>query len=75
MISDIFSTIGQAVTAFANQLASAITSITALFYTPGESGAAGQMTFLGTLLLIAAGVGLVYWAFYVVRNLLRIGVK
>lgn len=75
MISEIFQTIGEAITAFAQALASGVTSITSMFYTPGSGSDPGSMTFLGTLLLIAAGVGIVYWAFYLIRNLLRVGVK
>lgn len=67
MISSIFSTIGEAITAFIGNLTSAITSISALFY----NSEAGTMTFLGTLLLIAAGIGLVYWAFRLIKGLIK----
>lgn len=71
MIGDIFGVITEAITAFANSLSQSVTSITGMFYTPGTAGANGQFTMLGTLLLIAAGVGLVYWAFRLIRGLVR----
>lgn len=70
MISTIFETITQAISAFAGSLTSAVTSVAALFYTPGAEGAAGQMTFLGTLVLIGVGVGVVYWVFRLIRGLI-----
>lgn len=66
LITEIFEVIGSAVTNFATSLTSAVNSITTLFYVP-ETG----MTFIGTLLLIAAGVGLVYWGFRLIRGLVR----
>lgn len=66
MIADIFSTIGQAITAFANQLSSAVTSVAGMFYDSSENGG---LTFLGTLLLIAVGIGVVYWVFRLIRGL------
>lgn len=67
MISDIFSTIGDAVTAFATALGNAVSSVTSMFYTSGENGG---LTVLGTLALIAVGAGLVYWAFRLIRGLI-----
>lgn len=68
MISDIFETIGEAVTGFATALASSVSSVTSMFYTTGENAG---LTFLGTLVLIVVGVGLVYWAFRLIKGLLR----
>lgn len=67
MIAEIFQTIGDAISAFASSLSSAVTSVTALFYTSGENGG---LTFLGTLLLIAVGVGVVYWVFRLIKGLI-----
>lgn len=76
MISDIFGVIGEAITAFGQALASSVTSITSMFYTPAStSGGTGTFTFLGYLMLISAGVAIVYWAFYLIRSALHIGVK
>lgn len=68
IISDIFSAVGQAITGFSTALASSVTSVTSMFYTTGENGG---LTFLGVLLCVAMGVGLVYWAFRVIRSLIR----
>lgn len=68
MISDIFQAVGDAVTAFAQALASSIGSVTSMFYTTGENAG---LTVLGTLILIVVGVGLVYWAFRLIKGLLR----
>ena len=71
IITLIFNAIGQALTAFASQLANAVTSVTAMFYTPGSGSDPGQLTFLGVLLCIAGGVGLVYFAYKTIRGLIR----
>jgi hypothetical protein len=70
MIATIFETVTQAISGFVGSLTSAVSSIAALFYTPGTDGAAGQMTFLGTLVLIGVGVGIVYWVFRLIRGLI-----
>ena len=72
IVQTIFEVIGQAVTSFVSTLSSAISGITEMFYVPAGSGeTSGHMTFLGVLLLIAAGVGLVYWAFRLIKGLVR----
>lgn len=65
MINAIFTTIGSAVTAFAGTMTNAASSMVSVFY--DSEG----LTTLGTLLLISAGVGLVYWAFRLIRGLIR----
>lgn len=67
MVSAIFTEIGNAITAFATALGSAVSSVTSMFYTTGEGGG---LTVLGTLALIAVGVGVVYWAFNLIRGLI-----
>lgn len=74
MASEIFSVIGDAITGFANNLGSAMSSITALFYTPGTGTTPGSFTFLGILCLLTAGCGLLFWSFHLVRKALHIGV-
>ena len=71
MISDIFQAVSDAVTAFAGALADSITSVTSMFYTPANGTNPGSLTVLGTLILIVVGVGLVYWAFRLIKGLLR----
>lgn len=68
IISDIFTAVGQAITAFTTNLSSAVSGITSMFYTSGENGG---LTFLGLLLCIALGVGLVYWAFRLIKSLIK----
>lgn len=68
VIGDIFSAVGNAVTSFSTALASGVTSVTSIFYTTGENGG---LTFLGVLLCVAMGIGLVYWAFRLIRGLIR----
>lgn len=71
LIQQIFATIGQAITSFTTALTNAVQGVSGLFYTPGTEGGAGQMTFLGVLLLIGAGVGLVYFAVRWIAKLVR----
>lgn len=68
MVADIFEAIGDAVTGFAGALSSSVSSITSMFYTTGENAG---LTFLGTLILVVVGVGLVYWAFRLIKGLLH----
>lgn len=65
IVTSIFEVIGEAVESFATMLGSAVTSITSLFYN-AESG----FTFVGVLVLIAAGIGIVYWVVRLIRGLL-----
>lgn len=66
MVAQIFSEISAAITAMLSALTSAITGVTSLFY-----DATNGVTFLGVLLLIAVGVGIVYWAFNLIKGLVR----
>lgn len=66
-VTAIFQTITSAVTSFVNTLGQAISGITNLFWTTGEN--AGP-TFLGVLMLILAGIGIVYGAFRLIRGLI-----
>lgn len=68
VITAIFSAVGSAITGFSTALASGVNNVTAIFYQTGDNGG---LTFLGVLLCIAMGVGLVYWAFRLIKNLVR----
>lgn len=68
MVGDIFTEVSAAITAFTGSLSSAVSGVTAMFYTTGENGG---LTVLGSLLLIAVGVGIVYWAFRLIKGLIR----
>lgn len=67
-ISDIFSQVTSAISAFIGSLGQAFQSVTALFWTSGDN--AGP-TFLGVLILIGVGAGLVYMAYRVIKGLLH----
>lgn len=66
MIGVMFQTIGTTISQFAVALGSALTGVTSMFW-DGEA-----LTTLGTLGLIGVGVGLVYFAFRLIRNLCRL---
>lgn len=65
MLSAIFTTIGEAITAFAGVLGNGFTAMIALFY------ADSAVTPLGILALIGLGVSLVWFAFNLVMRLFR----
>lgn len=67
-VSDLFGYITQGVTSFVQSLGQAFTSVTALFWTTGEN--AGP-TFVGMLMLVSIGAGLIYLAFNLIRGLVR----
>lgn len=69
MINAIFQAVSDTVTAFAGSVGSAITSVTSMFIT--ESSGTYSLTMLGTLLLIAVGVGLVFWGFRLIKGLVK----
>lgn len=70
MIGQIFQNIGIAVTQFITVIVNGFTSIMPVFYADE-----GGFTLLGTLLLISAGVALVYWLFYFIRSLCHVNIK
>lgn len=70
MLSAIFTYIGQVITAFLGVLGSAFSEMQDLFFVSTEGNISG-LTFLGSLTLIAVGVGLVYFCWRVVASLIR----
>jgi len=69
MIAEIFEAVGEAISNFATCVASSVQSVTSMFIT--ESSGTYSLTTLGTLLLIAVGVGLVFWAFRLIKGLVK----
>lgn len=65
MVSTIFGVIGEAVSNFVATLISAVSGLVPIVYDSTNS----NMTFVGTLLLIAVGMGIVYWVFRMIRGL------
>lgn len=68
MVTQIFSTIGEVITEFAKVLGNGFTNLLEIFYKSGEGGG---LTPVGILSLIGLGVGIVYWAFRLVRSLIH----
>lgn len=68
MVQNIFGVISDAVTQFASVLQSGITALTSIVY--DTSGTTPSFTFVGTLLLIAVGMAIVYWIFRLIRGLM-----
>lgn len=67
MVTAIFEAIGTAITQFATILGNGFSGVLSIFY-----NATDGLTSVGTLSLIGVGVGLVYWAFRLVRNLIHL---
>lgn len=72
MVQAIFNVLAEIVQAFTTLLVSMFSSVVSIFYTPGTGNAAGELTIVGTLTLIALGTGLVMWAIYWIRSLIRV---
>lgn len=65
LVTEIFDEAGHAVTGFTGVLNDGMSGVTQLFY------ANGQLTVLGTLLVVGIGVGVVYFGFRLIRSLLH----
>lgn len=65
MVGDIFAVIGQTVSEFVATLVSGVNGLIPLIYNATD----GAFTIVGTLLLIAVGMGIVYWCFRLLRGL------
>lgn len=68
MVAELWSIISEVVTGFISAIVSAFSGITDIFYTEGVDGG---FTVIGQLLLIGLGMGLVYFAFRFIRNLIK----
>lgn len=68
IIDGIFSALQNIATAFVSFLTDVFTKVVGLIWDDTNHA----LTVLGTLLLIAMGTGLVLWAFYFIRNLIRV---
>ena len=66
MVAELWSIISEVLTGFITALVSAFDGITAVFY-----DATDGFTVIGQLLLIGLGMGIVYFAFKFIRNLIR----
>ena len=75
LIKNIFEVINATLIEFFDTLDSGIGSIVSLFYKTGTAENPGSFTFLGTMLMIGLGIGLVWtlikWISGLVRNVAR----
>lgn len=69
MVSALIEVVQSWVTSFANMFVSIFESLVGIFYKSGEQGG---ITLVGTLALAGLGIGLVYFAYRVIRNLMRL---
>ena len=67
MLSQIFQTIADVVAEYTTVIQDVFEGLVEIFY----DSATTSLTLLGTLALIAVGVGIVAWAFGLVRSLFR----
>lgn len=72
MISGIFDALTEIAQAFVSFLTGLFSNIVGLIWTPGTGSESGSLTVLGTFLLIGLATGLVMWAFYFIRSLIRV---
>lgn len=69
MVSAIFTELQTIATSFISFLVNVFNGVISLVYTTGDNPG---LTVLGTLLLIGLATGLVMWAFYFIRSLIRV---
>jgi len=67
IVSDLFAVVGAVITGFTGALADGLSAVAEMFYDPTPT--TGGFTFLGTLLLISVGAGIVIWLINLVRSL------
>lgn len=72
MVSGIFNAILEIAQAFITLIIGVFNGLQALLWTAGTGSDPGSLTFFGTLILLGAGVGVVYWAIDLLRSLVRI---
>lgn len=67
MVSEIFTTIGEVITSYVGAISNMFSGLIAIFYVEGTG-----LTLIGTLLLLAVGIGIVVWGFNMVVNLINL---
>lgn len=68
-MGDILTNIGTVITSVTTWITSLLQSASAIFYTPATGDGTGSFTFIGTLLLVAFGLGMVWVAINFIRGL------
>lgn len=66
MVATIFQVIADSITQFTTALVSGVNGMLPLIY---DNANGGSLTFVGTMLLIAVGIGVVYWIFRLLRGI------
>jgi hypothetical protein len=72
MVAAFFQELTSIAESFVTFLVSLFQSVVSLFWTPATSGEGGSLTVIGTFMLIGIATGLVIWAFYFIKNMVRI---
>lgn len=72
MIAAIFEQMTSIASAFVSFLISLFESVVGVFWTAGTGSDPGQLTIVGTLLLIGAVVGFAMWGLSYIRSLIRV---
>lgn len=72
IVQAIFNALTSIISSFVTMLTSLFQNVVNLIWTPNAQGTGGELTVLGVFLLIGLGTGLVLWAFYFIRSLIRV---
>lgn len=67
MVGSIFETLGDVIAGYVGAISEMFSSLIAIFYVE-QTG----LTLIGTLLLLAVGIGVVVWGFNMVVNLINL---
>lgn len=71
VVTSIFEVLGTIITQLVSLIGDLFEGVVTIFYKAGESGAAGELTFVGVLALVGVGVGLFWLGFGFIRNLIK----
>lgn len=67
MVGSIFEALGDVISGYVGSISSMFSSLIAIFYVE-DTG----LTLIGTLLLLAVGIGVVIWGFNMIVNLINL---
>ena len=72
MVAAFFQELGNIANSFVTFLVGLFESVVSLFWTAGSGSDPGSLTVVGTFLLIGIATGIVIWAFYFIKGMIRI---
>lgn len=72
IVQGIFQTLTSIAQSFVTMLTGVFQNVVNLIWTPGTGSEGGSLTVLGVFLLIGLATGIVLWAFYFIRSLIRV---